>query len=65
MAILMIAAFAFWFPFRYAGIFSMAPGAMMGVGAYSVVIAHVTVGREILAADSARVPAFAAFGALI
>ena len=35
----MIAAFAFWFPFRYAGIFSMAPGAMMGVGAYSAAIA--------------------------
>ena len=38
MVILMIAAYAFWFPFRFAGIFSMAPGAMMGVGAYAAAI---------------------------
>ncbi|MCU1360059.1 MAG: branched-chain amino acid transporter permease [Ilumatobacteraceae bacterium] len=38
MILLAIAAFAFWFPFRYAGIFSMASGAMMGVGAYTAAI---------------------------
>lgn len=38
MVILTTAAFAFWFPFRYAGIFSMAPAALMGVGAYTAAI---------------------------
>ncbi|HVM52953.1 MAG TPA: ABC transporter permease [Acidimicrobiales bacterium] len=39
MVILMIAAYAFWFPFRHAGIFSMAPAAMIGTGAYTAAVA--------------------------
>ncbi|MEA2922869.1 MAG: branched-chain amino acid transport system permease protein [Bradyrhizobium sp.] len=39
MGILMIAAYAFWFPFRQAGVFSMAPAALIGVGAYTAAIA--------------------------
>jgi branched-chain amino acid transport system permease protein len=38
MVILAIAAAAFWFAFRQAGIFSMTSGALMGVGGYTAAV---------------------------